>query len=99
MPLLTHYTKASLGLLAVLVAYPRDGATYCHKKVVEPQQGKALVLGSEEVGSPSQEGSINSESQSTVGYHILKCKNKRLLTCPKLGINTNSLSNVNQKNL
>ena len=44
MPLLTHYEKASLGLPAVLVAYSRDGATYCHKKVVEPQQGKLWFL-------------------------------------------------------
>ena len=76
------------------MALPRDGATYCPRRVVESRQGKAVVLGSKEVSSPSQASSVANISQSTPGYGILKCKNKRCLICPKPNTKTNFLSNV-----
>ena len=84
MPVLTRSKKARLGQPPGLVASPRDDATYCPRRVVDSRQGKAVVFGSEVVGSLSQAGSIANRSQSTTGYGILKCQNKRCLTCPKL---------------
>ena len=83
-----------MGQSSGLVASPRDFTIYCLRMVVDNRQGKVVVLGFEEVGSPSQAGSIDSGSQSSPGYGILKCKNKRCLTCLKLNINTNFLSTV-----
>ena len=72
-------------------------ATYFPRSAVDSRQGKDVVYGSEEVGSTSQAGSIANGSQSTPGYGILKCKSKIYLTCPKLNVNPNFLSNVTQK--
>ena len=51
----------SLGVLAS----PRAGERYRPRKVVDFQQGKAMIVGSVEVGGPSQAGSIANGSQST----------------------------------
>lgn len=80
-----------------LVASSRDDATYRPSRVVESQQFKAMVFGSEQDGNPSQAGSIAKGSQSTLGYGVLKCKNKRCITCTKLNVNKNFLPNVTQK--
>ena len=78
-----------MGQPSGLVASPRDFTIYCLRTVVDNRQVKVVVLGFEEVGSPSQASSIDSGSQSSPGYGILKC-----LTCLKLNINTNFLSTV-----
>lgn len=51
----------SLGVLAS----PRAGERYRPRKVVDFQQGKAMIVGSVEIGGPSQAGSIANGSQST----------------------------------
>ena len=56
MPILNNYEKARLRLPPSLLASPRDDATYCYRKFVDSQQGKAVVFGFKEVRSPSQAG-------------------------------------------
>lgn len=73
--MLTRSEKARLGQSPDILAFLTNGATY-HSKWIS-RQGKAMVLGSKEVGSSCKEGSIANRRQSTPGYVVLKCKNKR----------------------
>ena len=61
--------------LLTLSKKARDVAIDCPRKVVDSRQGKAVVFGSQEVGSPSQAGSITNGSLSTPCYDKLKYKN------------------------
>lgn len=74
MPMSTRFKESSLGQLPDLMASSRDGATYRPWRVVEYRQGKPVLFRSEEVGSPSQAGSVSNESQSI--HDIKICENK-----------------------
>lgn len=95
--LLSVRKLADLEQLPDLVAFPRDVVRYHPRRVGDYRHDKPVVLGSEEVRSSSQPGLIENGRQFTVGYGILKCKNKRFLTCPKVSINANFL--VNKKKI
>ena len=69
--MLTRSKKARLEKTSGLAGPPRNDATYYPKSDVESQKGKAVVLGSEEVGSPYHAGSIANGSQSIPGCGIL----------------------------
>ena len=71
-----------------------DCAAYYPRRLVESRQGKAMVRGFEDLGSPSQAGSIVNRIQSTPCYDILNCN---CFSCLKLSININLLSSVTQK--
>ena len=65
MPMLTGSKKARLRQPPGPVAYPRDGAANFLRSVVKSWQGKAVVLGSEEVRRPYYAVSGTNGIQST----------------------------------
>lgn len=89
MPTLTR-SQARSGQPSDRVTSPRDHHT--PRRVVESQQGNAVVVDTLEEGSPST--STANGNQQSAGFEIIKCKSKRCLTCPKLNIFHNFSSNV-----
>ena len=77
---------------------PRDGEVNCSRKVVESQQGNAIVLEHEEVGSPSPIYVSANGRQSLPGFGIFKCKDKRCVTCFKYITEHSFQSSIIQKN-
>ena len=89
--------KAKLGQPPGLVASPRDDEGNRPRRVTEYRQGNAVVAGHEGVGSPSPTCAVAIGSQSTPGFGIFKCKDKRCFTSPKYITEHNFKSNITKK--
>ena len=87
-------SKGRLRQSPVLKASLRNGEDYCPGKVVKFREDNAVVEGHSQEGSPSP---IFTWSQSTAGFGIFKCKDKRCLTCPKYNTEHKFKSNITQK--
>lgn len=85
MPVLTP-SKSRLVQLFHVVLSPKDGAAYQPRRIIESQQGTAMVVGSGEARNAFQIVSFCNWNLYNSGFSIQMCKSERCFTCPKLNV-------------
>ena len=96
MPVVTR-SKARLEQPSGLLASSGNGEGNHPRRIVESRQGNGVVIGRKQLGSPTPKYAAANGSQSSQGFGLFKCKDKRCLTCPKYINEHKCKSNTTQK--